>query len=224
MSIEYHSNIAESFLINYRSKPQFKERLNLVCDTVKKYVRPESYILDFGCGPGVIANTLAQLGYRVDGIDGSPDMIAIACRNKEEKTAFRVEHIPFALVEPIKEYDAIVSSSVLEYLTEIEVVFTLLGNLIKHNGLLIITIQNNSSLYRTLEKWAFFFLKKPAYLKHIHFKPTIEELSLHLKMMGFSLKEVKYFGKKSWFFRKLGFIFPETRRNTMVLCVFEKNL
>lgn len=55
-------------------------------------IGPGSRIADFGCGPGLYANRLAQLGARVTGIDFSERSISYA-RETAEKLGLTVEYI-----------------------------------------------------------------------------------------------------------------------------------
>lgn len=75
------------------------------------------YILDLGCGTGDIANTLAEKGIQVKGIDSSDNMI--------NKARQKYPHIPFikadatALTET-NTYHAVFSNAVLHWITHPE--------------------------------------------------------------------------------------------------------
>ena len=55
-------------------------------DVLSQTVRENAAILDLGCGTGLHALELAKRGYKVTGIDLSPDMIAVAQRKKGNAT------------------------------------------------------------------------------------------------------------------------------------------
>src|SRR5690606_12855702 len=77
-------------------------------------------LLDLGCGTGSVAVELAERGYRVIGIDGSIDMLAVAQRKVSERQVdVRLLHqglTDFVLEAPV---DGIVClCDTLNYLTE----------------------------------------------------------------------------------------------------------
>ena len=80
-------------------------------------------ILDYGCGTGDIAAALAARGYRVEGRDMSPKMI------EQARAIHAGSGVRFAIIESARAdadampgdqaFDAIVCSSVLEYLHDV---------------------------------------------------------------------------------------------------------
>jgi 2-polyprenyl-3-methyl-5-hydroxy-6-metoxy-1,4-benzoquinol methylase len=57
----------------------YRARKEIICDTVTRFVRPGSELLDFGAGSGGIAKKLSAEGYKVVAADVSLDALA-ACR------------------------------------------------------------------------------------------------------------------------------------------------
>jgi arsenite methyltransferase len=88
-------------------------------------LRPEERVLDIGCGPGLLAEEMAEAvgsAGRVHGVDPSPSMLAIAGRRRAGAGA-----APIALEEgdatslpfPDRCFDAVVSTQVYEYVADI---------------------------------------------------------------------------------------------------------
>ncbi|MBM7806050.1 SAM-dependent methyltransferase [Geodermatophilus bullaregiensis] len=72
-------------------------------------------VLEVGCGAGDLAALLAGRGVRVDAVDRSPEMVALA-RARVPATVRVVEADALALDLPAGGYDAVVSTSVLHHL------------------------------------------------------------------------------------------------------------
>jgi ubiquinone/menaquinone biosynthesis C-methylase UbiE len=71
-SYEYYGMMAE-FWDLFRGDTSTWEDRFFYLDVVKKYGQP---VLDVGCGTGRILLDFMQLGYDMDGVDNSPDMLA----------------------------------------------------------------------------------------------------------------------------------------------------
>jgi 2-polyprenyl-3-methyl-5-hydroxy-6-metoxy-1,4-benzoquinol methylase len=105
-------------------------------------------ILDFGCGTGDIAVALAARGYRVEGRDTSAKMI-------ETATALHGgTNVRFAVIAPAGPgangehalgghgFDAVLCSSVLEYVPDAEATLRSLANSLNPGGWLLATVPN----------------------------------------------------------------------------------
>ena len=66
-----------------------------------------------------------------------------------------------------QSFDLIISSSVFEYLDDIESSLHSVSQLLKPEGLLMISFPNKKSVFRVIERLSYFFLRRPAYLKHV---------------------------------------------------------
>jgi 2-polyprenyl-3-methyl-5-hydroxy-6-metoxy-1,4-benzoquinol methylase len=103
-------------------------------------------ILDYGCGTGDIAAALAARGYRVDARDMSPKMI------DQARTLHAASGVRFAVVEPAntradlslgeRAFDAILCSSVLEYVRNLPETLHSLASALKPGGWLLATVPN----------------------------------------------------------------------------------
>ena len=113
-------------------------------------VPPNGEILDYGCGPGRISALLARRGFRVRGIDPSTAMIAVARQQFLDDVHVEFQCCPTSAAFTSGSYDAIVCSSVIEYVPEPEQFLHELHTILQPRGVLIISFANRSSLSRVL--------------------------------------------------------------------------
>ena len=136
------------------SRPQFKDRLRLFVKSVASHVAPGGRILDYGCGTGKIAVELAKAGYHVLGIDGAQGMIEEASKTA---SSLGLRNIEFAHLadpeawEPSDTYDAVVCSSVIEYVSDDRKLAGKLATAVAAGGWLFISIPSRMSLVGKLE-------------------------------------------------------------------------
>ncbi|WP_422931337.1 class I SAM-dependent methyltransferase [Singulisphaera sp. PoT] len=80
---------------------------------------PDSYILDAGCGPGLVSTALLQAGHRVFGVDLSAEMIARA-RTRGEPFGDRAQFSQTTVFDPSLwgPFDATISRYVLHHVTD----------------------------------------------------------------------------------------------------------
>ncbi|XP_026822440.1 ubiquinone biosynthesis O-methyltransferase, mitochondrial [Rhopalosiphum maidis] len=109
-------------------------------------------ILDVGCGGGVLTEALARLGGNVTGIDPSKELITVAndhsviLRNKNIK--YFNESVEEHVLSNTESYDAIVTSEVLEHVSNKYGFLTNCIDCLKPGGSLFITTPN-----RTICSW-----------------------------------------------------------------------
>jgi glycosyltransferase involved in cell wall biosynthesis/ubiquinone/menaquinone biosynthesis C-methylase UbiE len=126
----------------------FEERLG-------ELAQPPAQVLDFGCGTGNLAGHLSARGYALSACDISSKMVEWARKSKHGAsvtwhvlpTGWR--ELPFAS----NTFDAIVASSVFEYLTSIDMTLAELWRMLKPGGFLIATVPNNRHVVRKLENF-----------------------------------------------------------------------
>jgi SAM-dependent methyltransferase len=115
-SYEYYGMLAE-FWDLFRGDTSTWEDRFFYLDVVKKYGQP---VLDVGCGTGRILLDFMQQGIDIDGIDNSPDMLALL-KQKAEKldfkpTVYQQEMIELSL--PRKYQTILVPSSSFQLLLD----------------------------------------------------------------------------------------------------------
>jgi 2-polyprenyl-3-methyl-5-hydroxy-6-metoxy-1,4-benzoquinol methylase len=115
-----------------------------------------SRVLDLGCGTGTIASALSAGGFRVTACDIADEMIEAGKRiHGESGVEWCVlpsdwKQLPFDTCS----FDAIIASSVLEYVPNLDAVLAECQRTLKNSGLLIATVPNLQTLTRKLEGFA----------------------------------------------------------------------
>ena len=125
-------------------------RGQLFSDAIRNSVTVGEIVLDYGCGPGRIAAMLARAGYRVDGCDPSPAMLAEArlMPGGAGNPAFTLADDNGASL-PTAAYSGIVCSSVIEFVPDPS------GLLAKPGAVLALSFSNRRSLWRAYSRWRF---------------------------------------------------------------------
>lgn len=75
--------------------------------------KPGSRVVDLGCGNGALTAKLAERGYRVIGLDASPDMVAMARERHPDLDFGMADAVTFQLEE---KTDVIFSNAVLHWI------------------------------------------------------------------------------------------------------------
>ena len=116
---------------------------------VSQRIKPGGKILDYGCGQGRISYLLARNGYDVIGLEPAKKLVLEAQKQSYDhlKLRFDVLHDEGQSL-PTGELDAIVCSSVLEFVPDADVVLSNFYRALKPGGMLFISLPNISSLWR----------------------------------------------------------------------------
>lgn len=190
-AVGWHDHIADRFNDGYRRSPAFIERAGIWASVIERFVPRQSVVLDAGCGSGVFSFIAAERAERVHAIDGSDQMIAIARREQQGRGLTNID-FDVAMLDQLSEkptaaYDAILSSSVLEYVEDMQSVLSNFARLLKPGGKLIISMPNARSRYRKLERLAYRLTGRPKYYRHVHHVLTTEAMTSHLMAAGMAL-------------------------------------
>jgi 2-polyprenyl-3-methyl-5-hydroxy-6-metoxy-1,4-benzoquinol methylase len=106
----------------------------------RKYINPNSVVLDYGCATGSIALEIASVAKEVHGIDISPNMIEVA-KSKADRN--NIKNIGFARAEIFDEslgkesFDVILSLSILHLVEDSAQVIDRINQLLKPGGVFI---------------------------------------------------------------------------------------
>ena len=124
-------------------------RGRLVLDLAARTIPASSLVLDYGCGPGRLSLLLARAGFRVRAVDISAGMIAEALKLDHQGVdlAFEIISVSQAVLQP-GCCDAILCSSVIEYVLDPDELLRSFRRALRPSGVLIISYANRSSLWR----------------------------------------------------------------------------
>lgn len=133
----------------YARKASFRDRLALFVGAIQRAVPPGARVLDLGCGAGNISIALAERGYEVLGVDGAPEMIR-AARAEAQRREVRLVEFREADVTRLSlkhsSFDAIVCSSVIEYVPDDAGLVVEMCALLRSGGRLVISVPHAGSL------------------------------------------------------------------------------
>ena len=143
--------IRDSFYAEYAwafdlliDRPVRRECGAIVSWLIERSVVPGATVLDAGCGTGRYAAELGRRGYRVEGIDRSPELIDIASQLVDDRrmaVSFRVGDL---LALPTAQYEAILCRGVLNDLVDPDArqdVFIAFAGALRPGGVLILDVR-----------------------------------------------------------------------------------
>lgn len=126
--------------------PAFKAALS-------QHVPVGGRILDLGCGTGELARAMAVAGYPMTACDISEQMLCSAIVRDQENAVDWVQLEPGWLMLPFrsKTFDAVVASSVLEYVDDPTAVLRECSRILRPGGTMLCTVPNSRHPIRWLE-------------------------------------------------------------------------
>ncbi len=155
-AVALFSGFVEEFDGYYQNRLEFDERFKLWSGLLDKYHVPGGLSLDVGCGTGVFSVYLALKAGRVIGVDGSAEMLAFCEKRRQsrglENLRFMQGRLPDVKTDVLENADLIISSSVVEYVQDLDGALALYARLLKPNATLIVSMPNLFSVSRIYER------------------------------------------------------------------------
>jgi SAM-dependent methyltransferase len=146
---------APTWPAKYAPAGRLADRLVRLAGAAGEHTRPGGSILDLGCGTGELARGLAAAGRRVTGADISPQMLSRAVTADRRGAVEWIQLDPGwrALPCAARAFDAVVASSVLEYVDEPAAVLSECARVLRPGGTLLVTVPDIRHPVRWAE-WA----------------------------------------------------------------------
>ncbi len=177
-------------------------RIHYILDVCQRYLdlTPANLlndlnILDVGCGGGLVAEPLAQLGANVTAIDAGNEAVKVAQAHASQNNLdidYRCGEVR-DLIKDHTKYDVITALEIVEHVADVESFIDTLAQLLKPQGILIL-----STLNRTLQSYALGIVAAEYILRWVpkgthqwekFLKPS--ELAGHLRKSGLNPQETK---------------------------------
>ena len=137
-----YTQLAEAYAARIETKPHNADyerpaTLSLLPDVLGKHV------LDAGCGPGVYAQILVEMGAEVVAVDANPKMVALARARLGEQA----QVIEASLEAPLdffedKSFDGVLAPLVMDYIRDWEGTFGEFGRVLKPGGFLVFSMEH----------------------------------------------------------------------------------
>jgi len=146
---------APTWSAKYEAQGALAARRARFVKAVRDFHRPPADVLDYGCGSGSIARALAEIGYSVSACDISTGMIRMAretdARSPVPTTWIELDAKAAQLPIQDRSFDAVIASSVFEYLTDPLTTLRELRRIMRDDGCLLFTVPNTAHRVRRLE-------------------------------------------------------------------------
>jgi ubiquinone/menaquinone biosynthesis C-methylase UbiE len=151
----YFESQAATWEDRYSHDAAVKDRIARFRDALQRHDIRHGAVLDLGCGSGRITRSLARDGLSMSGADISNRMLDLATT---EPAGDRVRWVlqdadhPFPLPLEAAQFDAVISSSVLEYLSDPKAALAEMARLLKPGGWAFFTVPDPRHAKRARER------------------------------------------------------------------------
>jgi ubiquinone/menaquinone biosynthesis C-methylase UbiE len=152
----YFESQAATWEDRYSHDAAVKERIARFGDALQRHAIHEGAVLDLGCGSGRIIRSLAHDGFSMTGADISSRMLDLAGNEPagdQVRWVLQDARQPFPLPLGAAQFDAVISSSMLEYLSDPKVALVEMARLLKPEGWAFFTVPDPRHPKRVRERW-----------------------------------------------------------------------
>ena len=151
---QYFDRLSGQWASKYSSKGSMLPRIEEFVGALAGRVSSPADVLDFGCGTGEISTACSSAGYRVCGVDQSSGMVERARRQEPGGVSFDTIASDEPLRLPYGEacFDAVIASSVLEYVSDPARCFLELRRVSRPGTWLFFSVPNATHWSRKVER------------------------------------------------------------------------
>ncbi len=226
-AVAFYSGTALAFHKSYATDSNRLERLSVWRCHLKKYAQPVHLAYDIGCGSGMLTCEIAPLAAQVIGIDGASGMLTLAKKYLTERgvsnVSFVESRLPISDTSELSPAGLLISSSVIEYLDNIEEALLFMKSLLLPGGIIIFSISNRNSISRKLVRFVYRLTGRPKYFGFIRHFIGERDVQRLLNEAGLEYLTHTYFGGRDWVNRILGSVFPARLATNMILVVARRD-
>ncbi|HOJ04264.1 MAG TPA: class I SAM-dependent methyltransferase [Bacteroidota bacterium] len=203
-AVEYFNDQALTYVRNTEHRLSFAERYEVFRTLIEKYAsldKSDSYAADIGCGNGCISEILLTSGYRVSLYDGSRMMLDLAEKKlsgySNERWITEEAVLPFSadkLEHLSGQHKIIVLSSVIEYISQWELVLAQVHEMLECGGIAIVSFPNRSNWYRLVERVVLRALRITRhYSGHIKKYYDVDEVTRSCEGLGYKIRDKVFY-------------------------------
>ena len=175
------------------------KRFEFIKKNLASSIPKNGSVLDVGCGNGIISLNLGKEGYTIHGIDMSEKSI----ENAKEKNPFSNVSFSAMDAETMRasglRYDAIVCSEVLEHLNNPGSLLKQLFEILKDDGILLVTVPNGKGPRESLVTKPFLKLRKKnnwAWRSVLKLKKSLGYSGTTIQSDADNLDHIQFFTRK----------------------------
>lgn len=191
----YFDQLSSGWSDRYKHRADYLERSDIFSSLIAEAMsaREISSVLEIGCGAKSMFDASKYPGIDYFATDISYEMLI---RNSAPAQFFQADILQHPIMA---KFDLVVLSSVVEWLEDPDIVPSIMANLVKHDGVLLVSYPNGYSILRYLEKNIISRFKSILSRRHytdMQAKAQYRRLEDGFLLEGFHLQAVRYFGKK----------------------------